>query len=146
MLIQGPVGKLVIGAAELGNMKIKDIIVEDKVGKIPARLQSSTVGLDRFRDDNFADRTYELNRVMMAVAAADGVNPLSPEVDAESWAGRNNIATPYTKEEQAMLKQAFGAIGSHYEDLNNGDLESKELESVYRTSPVAKAKKNKYGI
>ena len=78
-------------------MKIKDIIInEDKVGRISKRYQQATVGLDKFRDQQVADRVYELNRVMMAVASSDGVNPLSPEVDAESWAGRNNIAVPYT--------------------------------------------------
>jgi len=146
VIIQAHVGKHVTGVAEPGNMKIKDIIVEDKVGKIPPRLQEPTVGLDKFRDKQFADRIYELNRVMMAVASSDGVNPLTPEIDAESWAGRNNIATPYTKEEQAMLKQAFGAVGSHYEDLNAGDTASRELKSTNKQSPVAKPKRNKYGV
>ena len=111
-------------------MKIKEIVLEDKVGKLSKRLQQPTVGINKFRDQQFADRVYELNRVMMAVAAADGVNPLAPEVDAESWAGRNNLAFPYTAEEQEMLKSAFGAVGSHYEDLNNGDLESQEQKST----------------
>ena len=127
-------------------MKIKDIILEDKVGDIPPRLQQPTVGLTKFRDQQFADRVYELNRVMMAVAAADGVNPLAPEVDAESWAGRNNLAFPYTPEEQKMLKAAFGVVGSHYEDLNHGDLHSGELKSTNKTSPVPKVKRNKYGV
>jgi dipeptidase len=127
-------------------MKIKDIILEDKVGDIPPRLQQATVGMDKFRDAQFADRVYELNRVMMAVAAADGINPLAPEVDGESWAGRNNLAFPYTPEEQKMLKDAFGVVGSHYEDLNNGDFKSRELNSTNKTSPVAKPKKNKYGV
>lgn len=127
-------------------MKIKDIILEDKVGEVPPRLQQATVGMDKFRDAQFADRVYELNRVMMAVAAADGINPLAPEVDAESWAGRNNLAFPYTPEEQKMLKAAFGVVGSHYEDLNNGDLKSRELNSTNKVSPVAKPKKNKYGV
>lgn len=128
-------------------MKIKDIIInEDKVGKISKRYQQATVGLDKFRDKQFADRVYELNRVMMAVASADGVNPLSPEVDAESWAGRNNIAVPYTELEQAMLVQAFGVVGSHYQDLNDGDMTSKELKSINKASPTAKPKRNKYGV
>jgi len=104
------------------------------------------VGVDKFRDSQFADRIYELNRVMMAVAASDGINPLRPEVDSESWAGRNNLAFPYTEEEQKMLQQAFGAVGSHYEDLNNGDLKSREVNSTNKVSPVAKKKPNKYGI
>ena len=132
-------------------MKIKDIIINEgtpahKVGKISQRYQQATVGLDKFRDKQFADRVYELNRVMMAVASSDGVNPLSPEIDAESWAGRNNVAAPYTEEEQAMLLQAFGAVGSHYEDLNNGDNRSQELKSTNKASPVAKPKRNKYGV
>jgi len=127
-------------------MKIKDIIVEDTVGKIPSRLQQATVGLDKFRDEKFADRVYELNRVMMAVAAADGVNPLTINIDSESWAGRNNLAFPYTPEEQDMLKQAFKAIGSHHEDLNHGDLKSQELKSTNKLSPVSKPKKNKFGV
>lgn len=127
-------------------MKIKEIVLEEKVGKLSARLQQPTVGINKFRDQQFADRVYELNRVMMAVAAADGINPLAPEVDSESWAGRNNLAFPYTDAEQKMLKAAFGAVGSHYEDLNNGDLESQELKSTNKTSPVAKPKRNKFGI
>lgn len=127
-------------------MKIKEIVAENKVGNVPKRFQNATVGLDKFRDEQFADRVYELNRVMMAVAASDGVNPLSPQIDSESWAGRNNIAIPYTEIEQKMLRQAFGAVGSHYKDLNNGDLRSQELKSVNKASPVAKPKRNKYGV
>jgi hypothetical protein len=45
-----------------------------------------------------------------------------------------------------MLVHAFGAVGSHYEDLNNGDLKSRELESTNKVSPVSKPKKNKFGV
>ena len=132
-------------------MKIKDIILNEdkpghKVGKVSQRFQQSSVGLIKFRDKQFADRVYELNRIMMAVASSDGVNPLSPTIDAESWAGRNDIAAPYTKEEQAMLKQAFQAVGSHHHDLNDGDVRSLELKSTHKQSPVAKPKRNKYGV
>ena len=127
-------------------MKIKEIINEEHIGKLSPRLQQATVGVDKFRDRQFADRIYELNRVMMAVAASDGVTPLRPEIDSESWAGRNNLAFPYTPEEQKMLLQAFGAVGSHYQDLNNGNLKSEELKSTNIVSPIAKPKRNKYGI
>jgi hypothetical protein len=125
-------------------MKINEIIIEGKVAKIAKRLQQSTVGLNLFRDTEFADRVYELNRVMMAAAMTDGKEPLS--IDHESWAGRHNIATPYTKEEQQMLKQAFSAVGSWHKDLNKGDLRSQELPSTHKKSPLAKIKKNKFGI
>jgi hypothetical protein len=83
------------------------------------RQNQATVGLNKFRDAQFADRVYELNRIMMAVASTDG--SFVPELDGESWAGRNNIAAPYTPEEQDMMKMAYKAVGSHHEDLNHGD-------------------------
>jgi hypothetical protein len=115
-------------------MRAQEFIAEDKVGKISKRNQSATVGLNKFRDQEFADRVYELNRIMMAVASTDGTTV--PELDGESWSGRNNVAAPYTREEQAMLKKAYQAVGSHYEDLNHGDLDSEEHPAVNTASPV----------
>lgn len=115
-------------------MRAKEFMVEDTVGKISKRNQSATVGLNRFRDAKFADRVYELNRVMMAVASTDGT--FVPEIDSESWSGRNNVAAPYTPEEQAMLKKAYQAVGSKHIDLNQGDLDSQEHPAVNTTSPV----------
>ena len=70
----------------------------------------------------------------MAAACTDGT--FVPDTDHESWAGRYNVAMPYTDVEQAMLEKAFQAVGSDYEDLNHGDLKSKELESTNKRSPV----------
>ena len=53
---------------------------------------------------------------------------------------------PYTDVEQNMLEKAFQAVGSDFEDLNHGDLTSKELEDTHKSSPVAPKKKNKYGV
>jgi hypothetical protein len=115
-------------------MRAQEFVAEDRVGKISKRLDVATVGLNKFRDMQFADRVYELNRIMMAVASTDGT--FVPDIDGESWAGRNNIAAPYTSEEQAMMKMAYKAVGSHHEDLNNGDLRSQEHPAVNVTSPV----------
>ena len=115
-------------------MRATEFVTEAKVGKMGKRLNQATVGLHKFRDMEFADRVYELNRIMMAVASTDGT--FVPELDGESWSGRNNVAAPYTKEEQAMLKKAYQAIGSHHEDMNHGDLRSQEHPAVNTTSPV----------
>lgn len=115
-------------------MRANEFVTESKVGKISKRLQQGTVGLNKFRDQQFADRVYEINRIMMAVAQTDGT--FVPEIDSESWAGRNNIAAPYTQQEQNMLKKAYQAVGSHHEDLNHGDLRSQEHPAVNKTSPV----------
>jgi hypothetical protein len=115
-------------------MRAREFISEDTVGKISKRNQNATVGLNKFRDQQFADRVYELNRVMMAVASTDG--EITPEIDAESWAGRHDVAAPYTEIEQKMLEKAYQAVGSKHYDLNNGDLESKEHPAVHTKSPV----------
>jgi hypothetical protein len=115
-------------------MRANEFIAEDAVGKISKRNQNATVGLNKFRDPKFADRVYELNRIMMAVASTDGTNV--PELDSESWSGRSNVAAPYTPEEQAMLKKAYQAVGSSHEDLNQGDLTSQEHPAVNTSSPV----------
>lgn len=116
-------------------MRAIEFILEEKVGRLSKRQQSATVGLNKFRDKNSLDRTYELNRVMMAAAATDGT--FVPEIDSESWVGRENVSAPYTKEEQNILKMAYRAVGSKYTDLNRGDLDSEELlPAVNVHSPV----------
>jgi hypothetical protein len=116
-------------------MRAREFVAEHKQGRISKRLQNATVGLNTFVDNEHMDRTYELNRIMMAAAMADGSGkPLV--IDSESWAGRNDIATPYTEVEQKMMNQAFKAIGSGHRDLNKGDLRSQEHPAVNTTSPM----------
>ena len=115
-------------------MRATEFVSEAKVGKIGNRKQISTIGLHKFRDEDCADRVYELNRIMMAVAVTDGT--FVPDMDGESWAGRYNIAAPYTQEENDMLMMAYKAAGSEYHDLKKGDLTSKELDSTNTQSTV----------
>lgn len=115
-------------------MRASEFLNEAKIGKLSKRKQESTVGLNKFRDENLADRVYELNRIMMAAASTDGT--FVPDIDGESWAGRYNIATPYTQAEQDMLTKAYQAVGSSHIDLNNGDLRSKELPGTNTQSLV----------
>ena len=114
-------------------MRANEFVSESKKGKITKRQQQPTRGLNIFADNQF-DRTYDLNRVMMAVACSDGVNPIN--MDAESWVGKNNTAHPYTEIEQDMLKLAYKAAGITYKDLNKGDLDSDELQSTNTQSTV----------
>jgi hypothetical protein len=115
-------------------VRAQEFLVEKHTGKIGRRKSQATVGLNKFRDADLADRFYELNRVMMAAASTDGT--FVPDTDHESWSGRYNVAMPYTEVEQRMLEKAFQAVGSDYEDLNHGDLRSQELESTHINSPV----------
>jgi hypothetical protein len=71
----------------------------------------------------------------MAAAMADGSDQII-DMDEKSWIGKRRGAYPYTKEEHKMLLQAFKAAGAVYTDLNNGDMDSEELESTNKQSPV----------
>jgi hypothetical protein len=115
-------------------VRAREFLIEKHAGKIGQRRSQATVGLNKFRDADLADRFYELNRVMMAAASTDGT--FVPDTDHESWSGRYNVAMPYTDVEQDMLEKAFKAVGSDYEDLNHGDLKSKEVDSTNTLSPL----------
>ena len=82
-------------------MRANEFIQESR-GKITKRQQNASVGLNLFFDPSRTDSTYTLNRVMMAVAATDGT--FVPEMNDESWIGKDRSAHPYTKEEQQMLR------------------------------------------
>lgn len=118
-------------------MRAKEFIKEEKQtkvkGKLSKRQRVSTRGLHIFTDSNF-DRSYGLNRVMMAVACADGSGKI--DMDPESWIGKRNTAHPYTEVEASMLKDAYKLTGQEFNDLNHGDLESDELASINISSPV----------
>ena len=116
-------------------MRANEFVVESKTGKVSARQQQPSVGLNVFskKIDSY-DRIYDLNRLMMAVACSDGINPI--EMPAESWVGKHNTAHPYTEEEQNMLKLAYEAAGLEYIDLNRGDLDREELKSTNTQSIV----------
>jgi len=117
-------------------MRANEFISENKKnGKIRKSHRFATKGLHKFRDESLADRIYELNRIMMAAASTDGT--FMPDMNHESWAGRYDIAAPYTKEEHNMLKMAYAVNGTEYKDLNNGDLRSQELPGI-NTKSIAK--------
>jgi hypothetical protein len=114
-------------------MRAHEFITEGNKGKVSDRQQQSTVGLNIFATTQY-DRTYDLNRVMMAVASTDGKT--IPDLNRESWVGKNNTAHPYTDVEQDMLKIAYKAAGIPFQDLNKGDLDSEELDSTQDQSPI----------
>ena len=124
-------------------MKIKDII-QESVGELSDRQRRATRGLNRFTDGKKWNSDYTLYRLGQALAATDGKT--MPEVDEESWLGKWKLTAPYSQEEQEMLKLAYKAVHANHEDMNHGDLRSQEGPTINKSSPVAKPKKNKYGV
>lgn len=127
-------------------MKVYEVINEAKIkqAKMTKRQNQPTRGVHTFSDAERANSDYVQFRVGMAVASTDGKT--KPNIDAKSWIGKKKASFPYTKEEADMLKLAYQAAGANYHDINHGDMDSEELETTNKISPVAKPKRNKYGI
>jgi hypothetical protein len=118
-------------------MRAKEFITEDNgPGKLTKRQRYATRGAHKFQDVDGRDRVYELNRVMMALAQANGESGERIDLDSESWVGTSNLAFPYTEVEANMLKAAYKAVGSEWEDLNSGDMKSVELPTTNTESPI----------
>jgi len=125
-------------------MRAREFIIENEEGHLTKRQQNPTVGLHIYDDGGTWASDYSLYRLGLAVATTNGEN--QPTVNRASWIGKKKSAHPYTEEEVEMLKKAYKAIGVKYHDLNHGDLKSRELDSTNKVSPVARVKKNKYGV
>jgi hypothetical protein len=119
-------------------MRALEFLPEAHGGVMGKRRRSATRGLNTFQDtDRWQsgwNTDYTTLRVMMAAASTDGKTP--PNIDGQSWVGKSASAHPYTQEEQDMLKLAYQAAGAKYRDLNHGDMDSEEMNTVNKTSPI----------
>lgn len=131
-------------------MRARDFIFERRTGTVRNSLKPNydqEMAIPAIhRVAGTADRVYDLNRIMMAVAASDGKSMAA--IPDQSWAGRNNIAVPYTKLESDMLKRAYRAVGAEWDDALKPNPNEKSLESdgINTQSPTPIRKKNKYGV
>lgn len=125
-------------------MKIYEIITEVRQPKPTKRQSQSSRGLSIYGDSEKANSDYVAFKLGQAMAGTDGKS--KPDLDGKSWHGKKKTIHPYTEVEHEMFKQAAKVVGADYHDLNKGDMRSLELETTNTTSPVAKPKRNKYGI
>jgi len=102
-------------------------------------------GASRSRDIGGYDRVYHMNRLMMAMAMHDGKGPHPVDSAKDTWFEKYNTMHPMTQEEDNMIRGAMKTVptdGKHVSKFAH----SKEAEGGNVASPVAKPKKNKYGI
>jgi hypothetical protein len=125
-------------------MRAKEFITEVTQKKITKRQDQSTKGLNTYGDSERWNSDYVAYRLGLAVACTDGTN--QPDMTAKSWIGKSKSTHPYTPEEQEMLKIAYKTVGANYQDLNRGNMDSLELDTTNKVSPVSKPKRNKYGV
>lgn len=115
-------------------MRANEFISESTQAKMPKRAKQASKGVNTYGDSEQVSGDYTAYRLGLAVAEADGVTPI--DMKGKSWVGKKKTTHPYTKEEQAMLKQAYQAVGAEFHDENNGDMRSLELDDTNKSSPV----------
>ena len=122
-------------------MRASEFINEGKKGKVPKRHHEAQPGGYKFMDDA-TDRTYHLNQIMKAAAMSDGSSTKALKMSDESFAGKNNVAYPYSDLEHNMMQQAFNTVSpTKAKEMIKGR-DSSELETVNKTSPVVANRRN----
>lgn len=86
-------------------------------GKMPGDLTDKSQGAIIMRDVGGYDRTYHLNRIMMATAIADGSSKKPVEMDSASFTEKYNVAFPYSDLEHLMMMQAMATIPTDGKEL-----------------------------
>lgn len=77
--------------------------------------------------------------------ALAGAPTFPTEMEADTWLGGDPLLEPYTDVEFEMVKAAAKQVGAGNIQNWSGN-RSKEVADVNKTSPIAKPKKNKYGV
>jgi hypothetical protein len=126
-------------------MKINEVIVEGATTPLDPEHEDVQQGSYRARDVGGYDRVYHMNRLMMAMAKADGKSTKAVDSPADTWFEKYNTIHPYTEAEHNMVKAAMKTVPTDGKEISQ-DRKSHEHESVNKVSPHPKKKKNKYGV
>jgi hypothetical protein len=131
-------------------MRAKDFLSEVNNGKgytteLHTDHDAVAKGVSRSRDIGGYDRVYHMNRLMMAMAMADGQSTGPVKSAKDTWFEKYNTMHPMTQEEDNMIRAAMKTVptdGQHITPFTK----SEEPEGGNIQSVVAKPKKNKYGV
>jgi len=125
-------------------MKIHEIIIEGKKGKLSGHAKNAMHKTHAYSDGYHTDGTMNFYRVGMAAAMADGSkNPV--DIDERTWYSTSNVTVPYSDLEHEMMHQAFKAVKSNVKTPVK-DRKSREADDTHKTSPVRAKSKNKFGV
>lgn len=123
-------------------MRAYEFIFEVKAGKISKRAQQSSRGINTYGDQERMNGDYVGFKLGQAMAMSDGSNG-ALDIDGKSWYGKQKTVHPYSDIEQRMFDQGAKAVGAKSQDMNGGDMKSKELDSTNNVSPVSNWNKKK---
>jgi hypothetical protein len=116
-------------------MRASEFVTEEVTTKIRKDHAQAMPGAHLARDPSTVDRLYHMNRMMMAMAMADGKSKKPVEMDTSSWAEKYNTIHPYTPEEHNMVYQALATLPTTHKHPV-ADHRSIEADDVHKVSPV----------
>jgi hypothetical protein len=123
-------------------MRAKEFIKEGAKAPVPKHLDQASMGSMITRDIGGYDRTYHMNRLLMAAAMADGSSKKPVDMDPASFVEKFNVIFPYSDLEHMMILQAMATVPTDGKELTKRS-KSKEPEDTNTVSPVANWMKKK---
>ena len=101
---------------------------------VPGQDEAHPGKVFKARDVGGYDRIYHMNRLMMAMAKADGKSTKPVDSDSETWFEKYNTIHPYSKEEGNMVQSAMKTVPTDGNMVGH-DTKSRETDDVHRVSP-----------
>jgi len=117
-------------------MRAREFIREGKRALVPKHLDQASQGSIIARDIGGYDRTYHMNRLLMAAAMADGSSKKAVDMDSASFVEKYNVIFPYSDLEHMMIIQAMATVPTDSHELTKRS-KSKEPDDTYTVSPVS---------
>lgn len=122
-------------------MRARDFITETGMHPMDATHKSAIRNATTFPNQNMnSGSQYKNYRMGLALAGA----PDYP-TRADNYIAGDPLLAPYTEEEMEMINYAAQQVGDGSKQTWSNS-RSQELDNVQKTSPVAKPRRNRYGV
>ena len=116
-------------------MRATEFISEHITTEYDKETKNAEKGVYVARDKGGYDRVYHMNRLMMAMAKADGKSTGPVDSPADTWFEKYNTLHPYTQEEDNMIKAGMATVPTDGRQIAPFS-KSKESDDTHRASPV----------
>lgn len=124
-------------------MRAREFMIEGGMKKIGKESKAAMQNASTLPALNQSTGSAYMN-YRMGIALA-GAPTFPTKMEADNWIGGDPLLSTYTEEEMDMIKAAAAAVGAGNIQNWSGK-RSQEIPNTNTTSPVAKPKRNKYGI
>ena len=131
-------------AREFARQNLSELSIKPST-PIHVDLDQHGQGVYLARDVGGYDRVYHMNRLWMAMACADGKSAKATKSPASGWSEKYNTIHPFSDADNLKIQSALKTVPSDHGHIGKNH-KSKEYDDINKVSPVAKPKKNKYGI